>query len=100
MATQIPGAPISLVLSKAGYAPRTLEIVPDKNHNLQPNLRRKSGRTKAFGRNATSKKAPQVAPVEPTSPAPVAQPAPRPPPKKPKPKPKPKPKKRIVALLD
>jgi len=84
---------IQLILSKAGFLPHTLELIPDKGHVLETDLARKP--TRAVRPKRTWAK-PRSTPVKAGKkvtklPKPVAAP---------KPIPKPKPKKRIDVLLD
>ena len=81
---------LQLTLSKAGFSPRTLDVVPDKGQVLEADLKRKSVRSERPKRTKPKQRlsAPKPAEVKKVTPP------------KAKAKPKPKPKKRIDVLLD
>jgi tRNA A-37 threonylcarbamoyl transferase component Bud32 len=84
-------AAITLTLSKAGYLPSSLDVVPNKGQILETNLKRKAARAER-GKRPRAKPTPT-----PTKPMAQAKKAVAP---KVAPKPVPKPKKRIDVLLD
>ena len=87
---------VELTVSKAGFVPSKLNVVPDKGHVLETNLKRKSKPSSAKRQKRFSPK-PSLSAPKPAEVKKVKAPAVS---AKPKPKPKPKPKKRIDVLLD